>query len=148
MVADVFEQAISQLDRFDERRGNHRAWLFGIATNLIRRHWRTEERRLRAWTRVGHQPDPRGDPLLESADRLDATTDAAAVMAKIAELDEIDRDLIFLVVWEECSYAACAASLDIPVGTVRSRLHRIRRRLRLDSALVPPDPRLDSEDPS
>ena len=52
-------------------------------------------------------------------------------MAAIGELPPEDRDLLLLTVWEECSYRDSAQILDIPVGTVRSRLHRIRRQLRV-----------------
>jgi RNA polymerase sigma factor (sigma-70 family) len=130
VLADVFEVALAQIDRFDPARGPERAWLFGIATNLIRRHWRTEQRRLRAWRRVGALPPVAGDPLLDVIDRLDAADEVAAVMAAVAELEPDDRDLLLLVTWEALSYAACASILGIPVGTVRSRLHRIRSELR------------------
>lgn len=51
ITADVFRIAIERYESFDSRRGHPRAWLFGIAANLIRGHWRTEERRLRALAR-------------------------------------------------------------------------------------------------
>ena len=129
LVADVFEAAAGQLTRFDPALGSERAWLFGIATNVLRRHWRTEERRLRAWRRAGARQGVPGDPLLDVVTRLDAENDAATVMAAIADLPAEDRDLLLLVVWEGCRYDECAAVVGIPVGTVRSRLHRIRRQL-------------------
>lgn len=131
VLADVFEVAVARLDRFDPVRGSERAWLFGIATNLLHRHWRSEQRRLRAWRRESGRGSVPGDPLLDVAGRLDAASDAAAVMAEIGDLPPEDRDLLLLIAWEECSYAECAEILDIPVGTVRSRLHRIRRQLRV-----------------
>jgi len=130
VLADVFEAALGQLDRFDPDRGAERAWLFGIATNLIRRHWRTEQRRLRAWRRASAQLVVAGDPLLDTVERLAAADEMDTVMAAVAELAADDRDLLLLVAWEGVPYAACAEILDIPVGTVRSRLHRIRRDLR------------------
>ena len=48
----------------------------------------------------------------------------------IAALPAGERDALLLFVWEELTYDEIAASLDIPVGTVRSRLNRVRRRLR------------------
>lgn len=130
VIADVFEAAIAGLNGFDPARGSARAWLFGIATNLMRRHWRTEVRRLRAWERAGAQVGVTGDPLLGVEDRIDATRRVADVMAAIGDLSPDDRDLLLLIAWEGAPYAACAAILDIPVGTVRSRLNRIRRDLR------------------
>lgn len=130
VIADVFEVAATRLDQYDESRGSHRAWLFGIATNLIRHHWRTEQRRLRAWSRVGGREVALGDPLIDVDVRLDAANDAALVMAAIGELEAEDRDLLLLIVWENCSYSECGEILAIPIGTVRSRLHRVRRQLR------------------
>ena len=51
------------------------------------------------------------------------------VLAAIAELDPEDRDLLALVSWERMPHAEVAEVLAVPVGTVRSRLHRIRRQL-------------------
>ena len=130
VIADVFEVAATRLDQFDSARGSPRAWLFGIATNLIRHHWRTEQRRLRAWARVGGREVALGDPLIDVDVRLDAVADAALVMVAIGELDAEDRDLLLLIVWENCSYSECSEILGVPVGTVRSRLHRVRRQLR------------------
>ncbi len=129
VVGDVFEIAVAQIDRYDSARGSERAWLFGIATNLIRRHWRTEHRRLRATERVASRPVVPGDALLDVAERVDASTDAGRVMVAVADLAPDDRDLLLLIAWEDTPYKVCAEILGIPIGTVRSRLHRIRREL-------------------
>ena len=52
------------------------------------------------------------------------------VGAALAALAPGDRDVIVLIAWEDLSYEQVAAALDVPVGTVRSRLHRARRQLR------------------
>lgn len=129
VVGDVFEVALRQSDRFDAGRGSERAWLLGIATNLMRRHWRTEQRRLRAIRRAAGKPTVPGDALLDLAERLDASTEAERAMAAVGDLAPEDRDLLLLVAWEGTPYKVCAEILGIPVGTVRSRLHRIRREL-------------------
>jgi RNA polymerase sigma-70 factor (ECF subfamily) len=130
VVAEAFRIAIEDLDRYDAARGSQRAWLFGIATNLLRRHWRTETRRLTAMSRYGATRVPAGDPLLRIDDQIDADADVGRLWAAMAELDIEDRDLLVLIAWEGCSYRETARALGIPVGTVRSRLHRIRRTLR------------------
>ena len=58
----------------------------------------------------------------------------------LAELSERDRELILLVAWAELSYEQAAQALGIPLGTVRSRLHRIRVKLRRAAGpnLLPP----------
>ncbi|MCB0969016.1 MAG: RNA polymerase sigma factor [Ilumatobacter sp.] len=140
VVGDVFEIAVGQLDRYDPARGSERAWLFGIATNLVRRHWRTEQRRLRATRRAAGRSVVPGDPLLDVVDRLDASTDAERVLAAVGDLAPDDRDLLLLIAWEDATYQDCADVLGIPVGTVRSRLHRIRRDLQAAVGLGAPTP--------
>jgi RNA polymerase sigma-70 factor (ECF subfamily) len=50
--------------------------------------------------------------------------------AALAELSDGDRDVLLLIAWEDLSYEEAAEALTIPVGTVRSRLHRARRLVR------------------
>lgn len=120
VCADTFRLAFEKRAAFDGARGDVRPWLFGIATNLVRRHGRDEERRLRALGRVS--PDgAAAEPALPAS---------PAVGAALAALDPGDRDVVLLIAWEDLSYEQVAAALDIPVGTVRSRLHRARRLLR------------------
>lgn len=64
IVADTFRIAWEQLDSYNPGRGGERAWLFGIASNLIRRHWHTEERRLRIQAQSVRADIQPVDPLL------------------------------------------------------------------------------------
>lgn len=129
VVADTFRIALEQRGDFDPRLGHDRAWLYGIATNLIRRHWRTEERRLRAQARSVAADARSVDPLLDLVDAVDARRSYERVVEAVIRLDPDDRDLLVLVAWEAMTSAEAAAVLGIPAGTVRSRLHRIRTRL-------------------
>lgn len=129
IVAETFRIACEQYDQFDPSRGAERAWLFGIATNLIRRHWRTEERRLRIQAHASRIDSTRGDPLLRVDERLDASRQYQRVVDAVAELDPEDRDLLVLIAWEQMTSREVAAVLGIPAGTVRSRLKRIRTHL-------------------
>lgn len=126
VLAETFRRAIESFDRFDPSAGSARGWLFGIATNVIGKHRRTEFRRLRATARAAAHAGPPSDPLLARTLSLDAERELASVLAAIERLPGEDVDLLVLVVWEEMSSAEVAEVLGIPPGTVRSRLHRIR----------------------
>ena len=129
LTADTFRIAIQRASSFDPTVGHPRAWLYGIASNLVRGHRRTELRRLRAMERDARRDPATGDPLLDVDRRLDASTTLAAVLALVADLSPEDLDLLTLYAWEGCSYAEVGEVLGIPVGTVRSRLHRIRQTI-------------------
>lgn len=61
-----------------------------------------------------------------------------ALLAKaLAGLAEPDRDVLLLIAWEQLSYDEVARALGIPVGTVRSRLHRARTKIRQALASTP-----------
>lgn len=132
VVAETFRIAIEHLDQFDPERGSQRAWIYGIATNQLRRHWRTESRRLRATARHASGQVPAQDEAQHVADRLDAADETERLHAAVANLSPADRDLLVLIAWEGCPHHEVAAILGIPPGTVRSRLHRIRAELRAD----------------
>lgn len=104
-------------------------WLYAIATNVIRNHQRSRRRGASALTRIGVSADD------QSADdwvaQLDAEERLGAALARLRELPQDWQDVFHLVVWEELSYEQAAATLHCPVGTVRSRLSRVRQALRL-----------------
>ena len=115
-----------------------RPWLLGIATNLVHGHQRTEQRRYRALARAAAEPEGYGADPGESADRLDAAALRGPLAAALAGLKPRDRDALLLLAWGQLGYEEIAAVLDVPVGTVRSRLHRARRQTR--TALGPVSP--------
>jgi RNA polymerase sigma factor (sigma-70 family) len=129
IVADTFVAAFRQRGDYDLRRREARPWMFGIATNLIRRHWRDEVRELRAMNRVS--VDPTAESFVDAVeDRVAAASLNSALTAAIASLDPKQRDVLLLVAWAELTYDQVAVALGIPEGTVRSRMNRARARLR------------------
>lgn len=130
VTAEVFRIALEQPERYEERRGSQLGWLYGIATNLLRRHWRTEARRLHAVSRHARREVAPIDPLVVVDDRIIAADDAAQLMNAVVALASIDRELLILATWQHASRQDIAEALGIPAGTVRSRLHRIRGELR------------------
>jgi RNA polymerase sigma-70 factor, ECF subfamily len=156
LLGETFRIAFERRGTFDLDRPNARPWLYGIATNLVGKHRRREARRLAATARlavgerVGRAAGP-ADPFADRVDdRLDAHAAWPAVAQAVAELPAGERDALLLYAWEQLSYDEIAAALGIPTGTVRSRLHRARGRLRALAAAsgeqpVRPDSVLGSE---
>jgi RNA polymerase sigma factor (sigma-70 family) len=130
MVGEIFRIAFEKRTTYDLERSLARPWLYGIATNLVAKHRRGEARRMHAMARLAaHRLPP-----LDLADRVSAVVDASdrwrGVAEAVTSLPEPERDALVLHVWEGLSYEEVADALGIPVGTVRSRLNRARRRLR------------------
>jgi RNA polymerase sigma factor (sigma-70 family) len=117
LAAEVFTRAFEARGRYDSRRGGERAWLFGIAQNVLRRHYRDEERRLRVLS-------------LLPPERVDDEQPDWLVADALARLSADERDVLLLYAWADLRYEEIAAALGVPVGTVRSRLHRARERVR------------------
>jgi RNA polymerase sigma factor (sigma-70 family) len=129
IVAETFLLAFRQRDCYDQTRADARPWLYGIATNLIGRHRRTEIRMYRALARTG--ADPVMEPFTDRVDdRVSASTASRRLAAALARLPEEFRDTLLLVAWGDLSYAEVATALEVPVGTVRSRMSRARSKLR------------------
>jgi RNA polymerase sigma factor (sigma-70 family) len=129
VVADTFLLAFRQRDRYDLARADALPWLYGIATNLIGRHRRDEVRLYRAVARAG--VDPVTEPFTDRVDAaVSAITANRALAAALAKLPATHRDVLLLVAWGDLSYEEAAIALGVPMGTVRSRLHRARTALR------------------
>ena len=128
LTAQTFMEAWRTRDRYDPDRGSVSAWLHGIAVNLMRHHWRAERRRLAAYARTVPDPDPvpTDGAVVDQVAAQQQWTDVAAAMA---QLSGPDRDILTLACWQDLSYGEIAAALTLPIGTVRSRLHRARARL-------------------
>jgi RNA polymerase sigma-70 factor, ECF subfamily len=143
LAAETFLLAFDGRAGYDVARRDARPWLFGIATNLLRRHRRHEIRQLRAYARSA------SDPVLDAFDGVDARIDASGMRGELVEAlagvptEELDALLLFA--WADFSYAEVGEALAIPTGTVRSRLSRARARIRAALAL---DPRVDRLQPT
>ncbi|MBT0566678.1 RNA polymerase sigma factor [Williamsia sp. CHRR-6] len=107
-----------------------RAWLFGVATNLVRRHARDEERRLRAGIRDHRAESPPEDDFDRATAELDSRALAGPLRRMLADLPTNQRDVLMLVAWGDLTPSMAAAALSIPEATARSRLHRARNRIK------------------
>ncbi|TMR08841.1 RNA polymerase sigma factor [Nonomuraea turkmeniaca] len=129
LVGETFLVAFSRRKSYDLAYEDARPWLFGILTKLISRHHRKEAARYRALLRA-----PVDSDIESPADRVAAGVTAQAVRAELAgalaALPAKDRDVLLLIAWGDLTYEEVAQALGIPVGTVRSRLNRGRRKVR------------------
>jgi len=128
LTAETFLIAFRRRDKYDMSHADARPWLYGIAANLLRGHQRAEIRQYRALARTG--VDPVYDAFEDSENRVIAATDVRALAGVLADLPAGERDVLTLIAQAQLSYPEVARALDIPVGTVRSRLHSARKRIR------------------
>lgn len=129
VVASSFLAAFQARHRYDQVRPEAKPWLFGILTKEIARRHRTELARYRAMLKLpvadvtpGVADDVVGDVIAQTARH--------ALIKALAKLSSGDRDTLLLIAWSGLSYEEAAAALRIPIGTVRSRLNRARRKMR------------------
>jgi RNA polymerase sigma-70 factor (ECF subfamily) len=120
--------------------------LFGIATNVLRNQRRSLKRGREAFARLPLAPVEEPDFADEAALRLSDERAMRQLLELVAQLPRREQDVLALCEWSELSYEDAASALGIPIGTVRSRLARGRRRLReLAGASGPEDDRNVSE---
>ena len=129
LVGQTFLIAFESRDRFEGSSSGALPWLYGIATNLIRRHRRDE---VRAWRAAAKLPLP--VPAATHEDRVAAqvTAEGASpeLAAALAKLNAKDREVLLLVALGQLTYDEVAAALGSAYGTVCSRLSRARRVVR------------------
>ena len=123
LLQETFLQVVRQSERLNAVT-MPRAWLFGIARNILAQHYRRQP---------GNAIEIPVETRVEDA-RLPAMREAIAALAP--EL----RETLELRIEQELSYEEIAGVLDVPIGTVRSRLHNAVRRLR--TALTNPEQNL------
>jgi RNA polymerase sigma factor (sigma-70 family) len=127
LLGELFRVAFERRKTFDASRASALPWLYGIGSNLLLKHRRGEARRLRANARMAAG--------LEAAERpASAALDARVLLPRVADaieaLPDDEREALLLFAWEELSYQSVAEALELPIGTVRSRLNRARAHLR------------------
>jgi len=132
IMSETFLIAFERRAAFDERLTDARPWLYGIATTLLKRHRRQEARAWRGLVAGGaaQQADAIQDAIGGHDDRLDAELGIRRLAVAIRRMPARDRDALLLYAWGDLDYEGVARALDVPVGTVRSRLNRARRQLR------------------
>lgn len=127
LVSEVFTTAFTRRSMYDRTRESALPWLYGIASNVLRNRRRHEVRELELLARVAV------DPLacsVEPPDRLLRRGVDPALARALLDLTAEERDVLLLFAWGDLSYEEIAEALDLPVGTVKSRLSRARTHIR------------------
>jgi len=134
VMSETFLVAFERRSAYDQAVRDARPWLLGIATRLLRKHARVEAVAWRGMTAdLAAQVAP--DLIEQAGSRIDAERLSRRLGRALARLSAADRDTLLLYAWGELEYAAIATAMQVPVGTVRSRLNRARRILRRASGM-------------
>ena len=138
ILAQTFLTAFEKRGRFDLSYGSARPWLLGIATNIIRHHLREEREYLRSLGRVARE---QSEAPVDDVARLDAQRMKPQLITALLSLSDEDRETFLLLALGQLTYEEVASALRIPIGTVRSRIHRSRTHLRerVDGRTAIPD---------
>ena len=129
-ASEVFVRAFRGRERCRTEQESALPWLLGVANHVIADHHRSEQRRLKALAQLAAT----APQVIEHEDRALS----AELVGQLRRLSSEDRDALLLVVWGELSYEEAATALEVPIGTVKSRIARARRAL---AAAIDPPPR-------
>lgn len=121
IAAEVFVRAYGKRASCRGEHGSALPWLLGVANHVIADHRRAEGRRLEALERLAAT-----SPMSVEHEHAGL---APELLRALRLVPAVDRDALLLVVWGELSYEEAATALDVPIGTVRSRIARARKRL-------------------
>jgi RNA polymerase sigma-70 factor (ECF subfamily) len=125
LLAEVWVAAFGSRPSYDLSFPSARPWLFGIASNTLRRHWQS---------RSNEDPTPDMADLAGASDPwpwVDERIDGAVVLRRaLANLAPDEREVLLLVVWEQLSVADAARALGMPAGSARRCLHQARLAVR------------------
>ncbi len=125
LVSEVFVRAFGHRRRYDPNKADVLAWLFGIATNVLREHFRKSRKEVALANRMQLEA---GVAVAASAD--DDSPRVPLIIEAVLGLSAKDREPLLLYALGDLENQQIANALDIPIGTVRSRINRARGRLR------------------
>lgn len=130
LTADTFVRAMTSFGTFDERKGSATSWLFGIARRTFAAHLEQSAKGGELVRRVGGRRELDRDELAELEARIDAERPGRALLERLAELPELEREAVELVHLCGLAPKEAAEALGVPKGAMRTRLYRAMARLR------------------
>lgn len=127
LASAVFVAAFAGRRRYRSWEDSARPWLYGIASHLLSKRRRREVRSLRAHARSAGAHRTEETEVDTTVERIDAGRWSAVLAGALGTLSAGDRDVLLMYALAELSYEEIAVALNVPIGTVRSRLARARR---------------------
>ena len=124
VVQEVVLAAWRKYAQFDPARGSERAWMFGIAKNVAATRYRRNRRHLASVSTANTPDDGRDDV------ELDRLVDRSLIADSVRSLSTEHRAVLIAAYWERLSTREISERLQIPEGTVKSRLYYALRILR------------------
>ncbi|HEY3844919.1 MAG TPA: RNA polymerase sigma factor [Acidimicrobiales bacterium] len=130
LASQAFVIAFERRSRYEPHPSGVLPWLYGIATNLVANHRRSEMRALRVMARQHPIDASAVDVDVERMfERAGAESEYQQLVLALADLSDELRDTIVLFAWADLSYDEISAALGIAPGTVGSRISRARQIL-------------------
>jgi RNA polymerase sigma factor (sigma-70 family) len=129
LTSVVFMEAFRRRRKLGLSNTSALPWLIGMANNVVRNADRSLRRYRSALNRI---PVPTNGASSEedTISRLEAQESLARSLKAISALTEGEKEVVLLVLWSELTYSDAATALDIPIGTVRSRLASARAKFK------------------
>ncbi|MFW6457663.1 MAG: sigma-70 family RNA polymerase sigma factor [Planctomycetota bacterium] len=141
LTQQVFLKAFRGISGFRQK-SRFTTWLYSIMLNCVRSFWRRQDRAPHEVSldsggdADGSAPDPRGPSSDKPLNRLLSKERVQVVRDAIQQLDPNMKEVVVLRDIQGLSYREVATCLDLPLGTVKSRLARARRALRDEIARI------------
>jgi RNA polymerase sigma-70 factor, ECF subfamily len=132
LTAEAFLAAIDAAASYRAARGEPRAWLFGIARNVVAAEFRRADRERRAHARIDARRLLEADDIVRMQERIDAAARARELYAALDALPEGERAVFELTALDELTPRQAAIALGIRPVTARVRLHRARAALQAE----------------
>ncbi len=129
LASEVFVRAFAARHRFRQEFSSARPWLFGIALNLVRQRARSLRRRAVALQRLFSRDATTAEPADVGVDRAAAQLEWPRLAVALSHLSSDERNVVGLHLVADLTQTETAEALGIPLGTVKTRLARARRKL-------------------
>ena len=128
VTANIFETAFRIRARYRPSQSNCLPWLQGIAVNILGDRLRKRRKDARIYVALPRELDP--EDLSDAVNaRVVATDVASRVNRVLGDVSRKDRDTFLLYALESLTYGEISEILGVPIGTVGSRIHRVRTRI-------------------